>query len=199
MQGKAFIAGFLMLTGTMCHAQRVVTGHQPINAATMSPVRAMPAPAGATRYGNILFPGGVPQSFPSNLGRTVAGVPYTGVPDGYGGRGGRNRTMVIPYVGPVFGGGVIGPGFMPTGYIDPYLAQQPNVTVVTPQQPAPTVIINNYYSGQGPESTTVATADGDRNGLRVYEATPSRRSERAAEPAPSCVRAYVRRTFTRLC
>jgi hypothetical protein len=151
------------------------------NAATMSPYRSMPAPRGATPYGNILFPGGTP-SHAQALGAAVAGVPYPGI--GYGGvgsgghgrggrGGGRNRTIVIPYAVPVWSGGY-------NGYL-PQEPEQPSVTVVMPQQPTPSVIINNHYASDGkPISTTVESAS-DRS-LKVYEGTPR---EAPAATAPT--------------
>ena len=106
--------------------------------------------AGAYRYGNILFPGGilVEQSCAPdlNISRRKASVPwssgsipYTGVPPGQQGGSARPRTVVVPYAYPVFyGGGGIRTGMHPG-------ASATNVTVVVPQQPVPQVIINNSY------------------------------------------------------
>lgn len=161
-----------------------------INAATMSPIRAMPAPAGATRYGNILFPGGTP-SHPVALGGTISGsLPYTGVRPGGGGGMGRNRTVVVPYAVPVYAGGY---GY---GGYEPQPVQQPNITVVMPQQPTPTVVINNHYQSPDGPRTSVSLEEQSEStgGLKVYEANP-RRAEaapaKAAEPARAPT-AYVR-------
>lgn len=130
------------------------------------------APSGAYRYGNILFPGGIPQNR-GGFGPTTT-KPYTGVPPGYHGRGNggsRNRTVVVPYAYPVFYGG---------GYY-----QEPNVTVVMPQQPPPTVIINNTYAQ--PEHTRPGmkeySSEGTQeSGLRVYDGSPQN-AEKAEKPA----------------
>jgi hypothetical protein len=100
----------------------------------------------AKAFGNILFPGGTPITFPQRLGNTVSGIiPHQGgfvsPPFHQGGRGGggRDRTVVVPYAYPVYFGD---PGYG-YGYNQP---QQPPVTVVMPQQqPTPTVIINQSF------------------------------------------------------
>jgi len=140
----------------------------------------MQAPAGADQYGNILWPGGIP-STPNNhagrLGGTIAGNPYPGMGPGVrpgpggavGGPVGRPRTVVVPYAYPVYMGGYYG-----SGYYD----QQPsNVTVVVPQQPAPTVIINNSYV---PDTAKPAIREyspselEESSGIRVYEGPKAR-------------------------
>src|SRR5688500_394994 len=87
------------------------------------------APTNAYKFGNILFPGGVP-THASRLGASVAGRPQPGVfqgsrPHHPGGR--PPRTTVVPYAFPVFVGGD------PYGYNQPYY-QPPaqNITVVVP-------------------------------------------------------------------
>jgi hypothetical protein len=166
---------------------------QPYNAATMSPYRAMPAPVTATP-GNILYPGGVTAPLhptylgatiggpfhPSRLGGTIGGgAPYRGGRGGF--HGGRQQTVVVPYAVPVYGGGYFGDG----GYGMPQA--QPNVTVVMPQQPAPSVIINQYSGTDSPRTVTTAE-NGERSELKVYEATP-RRTETPS--APDSARSYV--------
>jgi hypothetical protein len=153
---------------------------QAYNAATMSPYRATPPPVGSTP-GNILKPGGVSTTLhPTLLGGTISGAnPYTGV---QAGSVGRPRTLVVPYAMPVWAGGYYGYA----GYGMPQA--QPNITVVMPQQPAPTVVINQY--GGADSGRTVTTAETvERGDLRVYEATP-RRAEKPAEAGP--LRSYVR-------
>ncbi|HYO83989.1 MAG TPA: hypothetical protein VES20_21475 [Bryobacteraceae bacterium] len=136
------------------------------NAAVMSPVRPMPRLPNASPYGNILFPGGTPQTHAGRLGATVAGAPiYTG----YGGRGG-GRSVVVPYAVPLFVDGYgAGGGW---GYAP---QQQQPVTVVVPQQPAPQVIINHHYSSADASGPTVtAETPSPRGEMQVYEASPRR-------------------------
>jgi hypothetical protein len=150
------------------------------HANTINPVRPMPAPTNALPFGNILHPGGI-TSFPHQLGGTVSGtIPYTGVPPGRHpgpggfGRSGHNRTVVVPYAVPVFGYGGYGYG----GYYDGQQAPT-NVTVVVPQQPTPSVIINQTFNSPDEarqQMTEYSTGDiPDKGGVRVYE--PPRRSD----------------------
>ena len=147
----------------------------------MSPVRSMPPPVNALPFGNILFPGGMPSSHAGQLAGTISGsIPYVGTSPnlggygrpGFGGGGGRFRTTVVPYAVPVFVGGGYG-GY----YQDPYAAPQPNVTVVIPQQPTPSVVINQHYTP--PETPKPVLRDYSRSdlpesgGLRVYEGSKS--------------------------
>jgi hypothetical protein len=162
---------------------------------TMSPVRPMPAPPNALRYGNILFPGGI--SHPQRLGGTISGsIPYRGVPQpiergvisrpGWGGAhgvGNRGRTVVVPYAVPVYAGGF--------GYADYGMPpEQPNVTVVVPQQPTPSVIINQHYTPQeasNPVMRDYSSADLPESGIKVYEANPRKPEGPKAAPARSSV------------
>jgi hypothetical protein len=116
--------------------------------------------------GNILFPGGV-TSFPSTapiplpdprLGSIIPNYPPR-QPDG-GFRGGRGRTIAIPYAVPVYVGG---------GYGYDNAPQQPaaNVTVVIPQQPTPQVVINHNYT---PETANPVMRD--YSGSNLPEAAP---------------------------
>jgi hypothetical protein len=139
----------------------------------ISPSRPMPAPAGAWRYGNVLYPGGVPShqnSHAGRLGGTISGnPPYTGVAPGVR-PGGRPRTVVVPYAYPVFVGG--------GGYYG-YGAEAPstNVTVVVPQQPAPQVIINNSYVPETAHPVLREYSQGEpseSSGIRVYEGSQPR-------------------------
>lgn len=170
-----------------------VAGASAQHAGIMPPVRSMPAPVNANPYGNILFPGGLSTTHAMRLGGTISGSsPYTGAAPGGPGVGhGRNRTVVVPYAVPVWYGGYGGYG----GYYG-YGAQpqQPNMTVVVPQQPTPSVIINQHYNTPDGIKPTV-TAENSDDGLKVYEA-PSRRSEAAPEagatPAAKPAGTYVR-------
>jgi hypothetical protein len=137
----------------------------------------MPAPAGAYRFGNILFPGGIAphqQSHAGRIGGVIGGFPQPGLHRGAGvgsrfpnqrfpHQQGRNRTIVVPYAVPVYYGDPYGYG---------YQQQEPNVTVVVPQQPAPSVVINHNYT---PETANPVMRDysesnlPERSGVRVYE------------------------------
>lgn len=140
-----------------------------------------------TRFGNILYPGGLPsahqQTFPSRLGANVGGRPipgWNGV-GGYGGYGGpgrpgrqgRNQTIVVPYAVPVY----YDPGY--------YAAQQqPNITVVVPQQQTPSVVINHNYAPDTPRPIMRDYSDVElpkSGGLQVFEGPKSSASE--AQPA----------------
>jgi len=155
------------------------------SAATQSPFRPMPPPAGTTpTFGNILYPGGINQTHPARLGATISGRPFPGVHPGMIDHG-RPRTIVVPYAVPVWTGGYYGGGYYGAGYYDggmPYAQQQP-VTVVMPQQSTPQIVINNYTDGV---RTSVAATE-ETGGLRVYEASP------AAKPAATAATgSYVR-------
>lgn len=166
--------GLLLTVGFVLQAQ-----HPSI----ISPGRTTPAPAGAFRFGNILFPGGLPknQSHAARLGGTIAGrPPFVGVQPGHGhGRGHqRNRTLVVPYAVPVYYGDPYGYG---------YAQQSPNVTVVVPQQPAPSVVINHNYT---PETANPVMRDysnsnlPESGGLRVYDGSKPSPKEPAQAPVP---------------
>lgn len=156
----------------------ILAQHAPL----INVTRGMPAPSNAYTYGNILYPGGIPNSvnsFAGRLGSTVAGGSYTGVAPGGGGyrggghSGGRQRTVVVPYAYPVFYDG--GAGYYPP-------EQQPtNVTVVVPQQPAPQVIINNGYAPETakPILREYSGEAPSESNLRVYEG-PKPRAEAPA-------------------
>jgi hypothetical protein len=145
----------------------IISGVTTLAAQHVPVVRSGPTmqpPAGAYRFGNILFPGGIAphtQTHAGRIGGVVSGYPpYTGV------RGpqfpNRNRTIVVPYAVPVY-------------YGDPYAyayQQQPNVTVVVPQQPTPSVVINHNYSADtaNPVLRDYSTEEpAERGGVRVYE------------------------------
>ncbi|MEJ7606302.1 MAG: hypothetical protein WKF37_08540 [Bryobacteraceae bacterium] len=121
----------------------------------LNPSRGMTPPAGASPYGNILFPGGLPvnQSHASRLGRSIGGGGYPGVVPGNVGPVGRPRTIVVPYAVPLYYGDY--------GY--GYQQQQaaPNVTVVVPQQPAPSVVINNTFAPDSGRSGFQSYSNGD--------------------------------------
>ena len=143
-------------------------------------------PAGAYRYGNILFPGGISPHQQTHAGRVggviqgnIGGYPHPGRPGyggpgyggpGYGGPGfgGRNRTVVVPYAVPVY----YGDPYYGYGYGQAPPQQTPNVTVVVPQQPTPSVIINQHYTPENakPVLREYSTDElPESAGLRVYE------------------------------
>jgi hypothetical protein len=84
----------------------------------------------------------------------------------------------VPYALPVYYGDPY------AGYVG-YPQESPNITVVVPQQPAPSVIINHNYT---PETANPALRDyssgefPERSGLRVYEG-PSRKEPQTSKPA----------------
>ncbi|HYZ85129.1 MAG TPA: hypothetical protein VE621_12030 [Bryobacteraceae bacterium] len=113
----------------------------------------LPAPINAPRYGNINFPGGLgtgPRNHITSLSDSIAGRPgfggggvfpgRSGGGAGRHGRGGfdRGRTVIVPWAVPV--------GYYPYG--NGYDDQDPNVTVVTPPQQTPSVIINQNFIPQ---------------------------------------------------
>jgi hypothetical protein len=166
----------VLLTGvSTLLAQRVPTvinSGPPRVPTVVSPGPAMQPPANGVRFGNILFPGGIgPQqhTFPGRLGATVRGYPpYTGVGPGFG-HGShfpqRNRTVVVPYAVPMYYGD-------PYGGYGGYPQESPNITVVVPQQPAPSVIINHNYTPETAKPVLRDYSSGEvpeTSGLRVYE------------------------------
>jgi len=139
----------------------------------INPSRGMIPPAGAYQYGNILFPGGiVQQSHPARVGASISGFPpYTGVQPGAPNYP-RNSTIAVPYAYPVF--------YPDYGYGQ---QQSPNVTVVVPQQPAPTVVINqNYGPEQQPPKTTVLESR-ESSGLRVWDGSSTKSAPQSPEGA----------------
>ncbi len=91
----------------------------------------------------------------------------------------RPRTVVVPYAVPVYAG----PGY--------YEQQAPatNVTVVVPQQPTPSVIINQTFN-QGDPAAMEVVSGAENRGLRVYE-TPRRVEAPAAATVPPVAAAPV--------
>jgi hypothetical protein len=137
---------------------------------------ALRPPPGAYRFGNILFPGGIAphqQTHAGRMGGVISGVPpFGGVTPGAGPRfPHRNRTIVVPYAVPVYYGDPYGYGYAQQ--------QSPNVTVVMPQQPAPSVVINHHYT---PETAAPAMREyssgelPESGGVRVYEAPRTNQS-----------------------
>jgi hypothetical protein len=156
--------GFLTLTLAAQHVPVINTS------------RGMIPPSNAYQYGNILFPGGVPQlsnTHAGRLGATIAGGSYTGVAPGAIPPHGRQRTVVVPYAYPVFYGG---------GYYPSEQQQPSNVTVVVPQQQVPQVIINNGYTPEtaNPALREYGEKDLPETNLRIYEGPSKRRDEPAS-------------------
>jgi hypothetical protein len=149
-------------------------------------------PPNASRYGNILFPGGIQSTAPPapRLGSLVpnrgqyAGGGYVSPPSRSNARPGRDRTIVVPYAYPVYFSDYSYNGYAPNP------APQP-ITIVVPQQQqtAPTVIINQSFGGEAPEQDP-AEEVANQSSVRIYK-TPVRR-----QPAPDPV-APVREAVTR--
>lgn len=105
----------------------------------------------AAGFGNSLFPGGVP-GHATALGATVRGVvpgyggiapgrPGLGYPGYRGNRLGQQRTIIVPYAVPVYGGVGYGYGY---GYDQFYATPTAMPVEPVPAQP-PVVIINQAY------------------------------------------------------
>lgn len=138
------------------------------------------SPAG---FGNSLFPGGVP-GHATALGATVRGVApgYGGVAPGRpgfpsrGGGAGRpgQRTIILPYAVPVYGGVGYGYGY---GYDQFYSTPTAMPVEPVPAQP-PVVIINQAYqpdtiNPQVREYTNLPPApQQEPSSLKVYQNTP---------------------------
>jgi len=137
----------------------------------------MIAPSNGVRYGNILFPGGIPpgtNTHAGRLGATIAGGSYTGVAPGV--PHARQRTVVVPYAYPVYYGGGYG------DYYPPEQQQPSNVTVVVPQQQVPQVIINNGYTPETANPVLREYGEGElpESGVRVYDGSSKKRAEQPA-------------------
>jgi hypothetical protein len=146
-------------------------------------------------HGNILFPSGVthfPATGPVRLPEPRLGSLIPNYPPrrDHGGFPGRGRTVAIPYAVPVFVGGGYDYGYG-------YAPEQPaaNVTVVIPQQPTPSVIINHNYT---PDTARPVLKDYSNSDLpesagrspevQIYTA-PTPGAAQEAKPAPSKPRA----------
>ncbi|MGA2328799.1 MAG: hypothetical protein ABSH05_21185 [Bryobacteraceae bacterium] len=139
-------------------------------------------------YGNVVFPGtgGPPPmidpfaaSFASRLGATISGYPpYRGFPSR-----GRRGGAVVPYMFPVYIGGLDNPY--------PY-QQTPDVTVIAPPQyptqPVAPIVINQYFGSEtarpvvteyGPDGREIPPSVS--SGIRTYQAP----SNAPAEPSQS--------------
>jgi hypothetical protein len=140
-------------------------------------------PINAPRFGNVLSPGGIYGGGPShitNLGKTIAGRPIGGAHlgagrAGFGGGRGRGGTLIVPYAVPL---GYVG-GY--DGYGGYYPQPEP-VTIVVPQQPTPTVIINQSFSPQTAnpvlrDYSNSELPESPRGDVRVYEAPVAPRPE----------------------
>jgi len=128
-------------------------------------------------FGNVVYPGtGHPPTepnpfsitdttFASRLGTTVGG---------FGGRG-FNRfrgQAVVPYAYPVFIGGYGDYG----GY-----QQDPNVTVIAPQQAPPQVIINQNFISDRAAPVLREYSQDSSSGVHIYEAPSRQPVETTAE------------------
>lgn len=135
-------------------------------------------PPNASRFGNILFPGGTPIAAPAprlgslipNHGQYSGGYVSPPARPGNSGPGGRDRTVVVPYAFPVYFNDYGGYNYPP---------QQPLTVVLPPQQQTvPTVIINQTFASAVPEPNEEEAPA--QSSVRVYR-TPVRPT--APEPA----------------
>lgn len=135
-------------------------------------------PPNASRFGNILFPGGTPIAAPAprlgslipNHGQYSGG--YLSPPARHGNSrpDGRDRTVVVPYAFPVYFNDYGGYNYPP---------QQPlTVVLQQPQQTVPTVIINQTFAAAIPEPNEDEAPA--QSSVRIYK-TPVR----AAAPEPA--------------
>jgi hypothetical protein len=142
-------------------------------------------------FGNVVFPGtgGLPgptsfsitnPGFARGLQNTVSGrVPYgAGVPQDR-----RRGYVYVPYVLPAYTGGW-------DMYQQPY-QQQPNVTVIYPQQQAPVVINQTFAGGAQPLVQDAGQQPaGDSGTLQVYQA-PVRSQEEVNAAAAQTASYYL--------
>lgn len=148
MRVTRFAWGFVLVSAALAQRHGGGGGGRPTVVFQAPPVRTFGSPTG---FGNILYPGvGSPPpgnitdpSFAGRLGGSIAGfggIYNGGVGSIYTRPGqyvqGRGRSVVVPYAVPVYVGGYDGYGYAP---------QEPNVTLVMPQQPSPSVIINQNF------------------------------------------------------
>lgn len=153
----------------------------------------VPGGRGLSGFGNVVFPGAgrlplnklpnfahpfsiTDPGFAKGLSGVVSGrVPFGGKGFGRGGGFAGQQPYIVPYAYPMYGGGM-----------DPYGAQQPQVTVVYPP-PQPPVVINQTFGAQGQPVMQEAPAEegaGDVSDISVYQA-PSRSAEEMAAAVPS--------------
>lgn len=128
-------------------------------------------PGNGFGQGNILHPSGIsarPGGITNPTIRYPLGTLIPGRRD-FHDRGWRGRgAAVIPV--PIWGGFGWGPGY------DAYVQQQQPVVVVPPQQPSPSVIINQHYTPQT-ANPVLREYSGDNTNLRVYEVPTAPREE----------------------
>ena len=120
-------------------------------------------------FGDVVFPGtGHPPSGPNPFSITdTSFAPRLGTTvSGFGGRGfNRSRgQLAVPFAYPVFIGGY--------GDYGAY-QQDPNVTVIAPQQPPPQVIINQNFIPERAAPVLREYSEDSSDGVHIYEA-PSR-------------------------
>lgn len=185
-----FAVAFLLAGGL--HAQRRAGGAVSGFGNVVFPGSGgVPSGRGVSGFGSVVFPGtgglpgaGLPRfghpfsitnpGFARGLSGVVSGrVPYGG---GQPGRfPGRQPFVYVPYAFPVYAGG-----------FDPYVQQQPQVTVVYPP-PQPPVVINQSFGAPAQpmvQELPAGEAREDVTDIKVYQA-PSRSSEEMAAAAPS--------------
>jgi hypothetical protein len=147
-------------------------------------------PPNASRFGNILFPGGTPAAIPPaprlgslipNHGQFQGG--FISPPSRPNGRqNGRDRTVVVPYAFPVY--------LSDFGYNNyQNNPPQPPITIVVPQQQqtVPTVIINQTFASDTPQTTEEEPAANPSSSVRIYK-TPVREPSAPPEPVTRAAR-----------
>lgn len=141
-------------------------------AAQRSSLARRASPSG---FGNVVFPGtGGPPRVRSSSG-IRANPPRRGSGGHQGHQGGPGRgALIVPWVVPVG-------GYYPYAEPEP-VQQEPNVTVVVPQQPPAQVIINQNFAPEAPARPVVREYEVDPSGNgNIYE---SRRREVETTAAP---------------
>jgi hypothetical protein len=150
-------------------------------------------------FGNVLFPGtgSAPNMHPSaitpppshgqRLSATIQGRPMPAEPITRG----RQKVYSVPYLYPIVVGG------WGWGWSAPSAPADVNVNIVQapPAQPAPAVIINQYYTPDSPKPVLKEYPEGSLpetvSQLKVYEAPgpkfpdPAEKTARAAEDKPT--------------
>ena len=136
--------------------------------------RGMIAPSNGVRYGNILFPGGIPPGMNTHAGRLggkswrflyrcCARSSARSTED-------RRRSLRLSGLLRRRVRGLLSPGEQPS-----------NLTVVVPQQQVPQVIINNGYTPETANPVLREYGEGElpESSVRVYDGSSKKRAEPA--------------------